>query len=68
LVNNKNLQFAIQATRGLSHKLPLSTFMYLAKDLSEALAAWSGGIVSACVDIGREIESLQGIGWSILVI
>jgi hypothetical protein len=28
-----------------------------------ALAAWSNGIVSACVAMGREIESRQGIGW-----
>jgi hypothetical protein len=30
--------------------------------LASDLAAWSSGIAKACVAMGREIESRQGIG------
>jgi hypothetical protein len=32
----------------------------------DVLVAWSSCTVSACGDMGREIESRQGIGWQIL--
>jgi hypothetical protein len=37
-------------------------------NFSSVLAAWSSGIVSACGEMGREIESRQGLGFYIAVL